>query len=630
VIISHSTGWSGSGPQQRAMALLEAGRPGEAESLCRDALIAKPSDPELLYTLGLALRLLGRSLDAVEPLTEAARRLPRRADVRLALGNTLLDAGRFDDARQCLEVAARLAPTSWQVMYLLGVATSAAGDLGSAIVAFRKAIRGNAGLRDARLRVIQALRECGRMEEAIAAARDALLVEPSDGAIRHDLAMMLALAGRPSEALSEIRIVLDANPAFVEAINTFGNVLKDTGKSREAAIQYRRALAIVPSYADANYNLANVDRESEKYQVAIRRYLRTLAITPGFADAHNNLASALLGAGCIDQALDRFERYLVLRPGAADAEWNRALTLLLKGDLVSGWEGYEARWRLPNFPSPKRQFPTPAWEGEEFRGRTVLLYAEQGAGDAIQFARYVPMAAELGGRVVLECSPALVRLFETLAGTPTVVRAGEPLPMFDAQAPLASLPRIFGTDLASIPRTTPYLKAPPRLRDSWRKRLDRPGLKVGLVWQGNPSQATEPYRSIPLRIFEPIFRVPGCRFFGLQRDFGREQMADLPPGTLEDLGPSLEDFAETAAAVANLDLVISSCTSVAHLAGAIGVPVWVLLRAVPDWRWLLDRDDSPWYPTARLFRQPQPGDWPGVLDRVAVELDRLCRARIAR
>jgi hypothetical protein len=261
------------------------------------------------------------------------------------------------------------------------------------------------------------------------------------------------------------------------------------------------------------------------------------------------------------------------------------------------------------------------WDGAPFVGKRLLLHAEQGAGDTLQFARYVPLIAERGGEVLLECPGSLFRLLSTLAGGARIIRAGETLPDFDFHLPLGSAMRAFGTVVATIPAKVPYLSADPADRERWKRRLGEGGLKVGVTWQGNPDQGSEPHRSIALHLLKPVLEVPGCRFFALQKEFGREQMAALPPGLLEDVGPELTDFAETAAAIAALDLVITTCTSVAHLAGALGKPTWVMLRAAPDWRWLLGRSDSPWYPSVELFRQRFAGDWDGVVFSVRCRLE---------
>jgi hypothetical protein len=257
----------------------------------------------------------------------------------------------------------------------------------------------------------------------------------------------------------------------------------------------------------------------------------------------------------------------------------------------------------------------PEWNGEDLAGRRILLYQEQGLGDVLQAVRYVPVLARAGGKVAIECQPVLHRLLRSLPGSPRLLAQGEQVAA-ELQAPLMGLPRLLGTDLGSIPGGEPYLSAEDALIASTAPLLQGEGRRIGLVWQGNPRQVDEPHRSIPLRALAPLLKLDGATFHGLQRDHGRDQLGDVPEGRVVDLGPRLDDLATTAAIVAQLDLVITTCTAMAHLAGALGRPVWILLKRGADWRWMLDRSDSPWYPSARLFRQRRPGDWRGVADQV--------------
>jgi hypothetical protein len=304
---------------------------------------------------------------------------------------------------------------------------------------------------------------------------------------------------------------------------------------------------------------------------------------------------------CYDAALER-------HPDDAGTRWNRAMLLLLQGQFVEGWKEYEWRWRRPD--ARPRHFPQPAWDGQAIEGRRILIYSEQGLGDSIQFLRYLPMVEQAGGRVIFECHARLAKL---LAGTPgmgEVIAGGVPLPEFDVHAPLLSLPRLFGTTLETLPSAVPYLAAPAAPVEAWRGRLAKmPSLRIGLAWAGNPRNPDDSNRSIPPSELEPLTRLPGVSWINLQKDAGP---ADLP---IHFLG-GCDDVTDTAALIANLDLVVSADTMVAHLAGALARPVWTLLPFAADWRWLLDREDSPWYPTMRLFRQPGPGRWKAVIEAV--------------
>lgn len=612
----------------KAAQLIDAGRAEEAEAELDRALHRLGAEPELIQLRGVALLRLKRPRDALPFLQKAAASLPDRPDIGLNLGTAFLDLDQPHAAVGPLGRSSAAFPAVWELAYLLGLAHERVGDAPQAAEGFERALALNPALWDARLRLMTLYRVMERYGEASAAARNALAQRPGDVAVRHDLAMLLAISGDPASALAEVDGLLAHQPLFVEALNTRGNVLVDLKRPLEARTCFRRALVLAPAYADAHYNFANVDRLDEVYGPAIGRYRRTLAVASGFLMARNNLAAACLAAGEVDAAVSHYRACVAAAPDWADPVFNLGLAQLLKGD-AGGLEGYEARWRVKGLADTRRVFRQPDWDGSAFAGRRLLLHPEQGDGDTIQFVRYLPQICARGGEVLLECPPRLTRLLGTLSGGATLLLPAAPPPPFDLQLPLGSLMRVFGTEVATIPDNVPYLHADRVLRDSWRARLGASGFKVGLTWQGNPLQGSEPHRSIALSLLRPLFGIAGCRFFAVQKEFGREQMAGLPPGLLDDLGPGLGDYAETAAAIAELDLVITTCTSVAHLAGALGKPVWILLRRVPDWRWLLDRDDSPWYPSARLFRQRHPGDWSEVVGRVAQALETAAGTRQA-
>ena len=399
------------------------------------------------------------------------------------------------------------------------------------------------------------------------------------------------------------------------------------GARSEAGL--RRALALKPDYAEAHNNLGGALSAQGNLDEAVACYRRALALKPDYAEAHNNLGGALSDLAKFDEALACYRRALRLKPDYAEAHWNQALLTLLTGDFERGWAEYEWRWKTKQLHFERRTFSQPRWDGQPLAGRTILLHAEQGLGDTIQFVRYVSLVKVRGGRVVVECQPPLLPLLADCPGIDQVVARGNPLPAFDVQAPLLSLPGILGTTLDSIPDRVPYLRADPELAQAWRKRLEAlDGFKVGIVWQGNPPFKGDRQRSIPLRQYEALARVEGVQLVSLQKGAGADQLGKLAASfPVLDLGEQLETFSDTAAVLKNLDLLISSCTSVPHLAGALGVPVWLALPFVPDWRWLLEREDSPWYPHHRLFRQSRPGDWSEVFERIAGALRGLVATR---
>jgi hypothetical protein len=329
---------------------------------------------------------------------------------------------------------------------------------------------------------------------------------------------------------------------------------------------------------------------------------------------------ALAEQGRLAEAATCYEQALHLKPDYADAHLNLAYSWFFRGDLEAGWPEYEWRWKRRGFPQPS--FRQPLWDGSSLQGQTILLFAEQGLGDTLQFIRYAPLVRQHGATVIVQCQEPLLRLLATCAGIHRLVPEGCALPPFDVQAPLLSLPRILRTTLATIPAKVPYLSVDPGLSTHWQRRLsDVEGFKVGIVWQGNPEQARDRRRSVPLLAFTPLAVIPGVRLVSLQKGAGRAQLPDLADRLgLLDMTDRLKDFADTAALISQLDLVITVDTAVAHLAGALGVPVWLALASSADWRWLLEREDSPWYPSMRLFRQSTWGDWAGVFERLTEAL----------
>jgi tetratricopeptide (TPR) repeat protein len=427
--------------------------------------------------------------------------------------------------------------------------------------------------------------------------------------------------GELERAMSLYREVLAREPDHVGALNNLGVALKTLNRFAPAVAHYRRALALQPDDAGLLINLGNALRglgELEEAEAVLRR---ALLLAPHSVDARNNLALVHKSARRWPQAIAGLEEVASLRPEAVETHFDLALARLQSGDLARGFAGYEWRWRLKD--NPPRGFAVPAWRGEPLGGRTILVYAEQGFGDTIQFARYAPMIAAQGGRVVLECQPQLLRLFETLAGVATLVPRGEPLPPFDLHAALLSLPQLFGTTLETIPAPPRYLKAPADLAEAFRARLAAPpGVRrIGLAWAGKPSHKNDHNRSAGLAPFLALFGAPSVRWYSLQvgpraADLETEGCAAL----VADLTAELGDFAASAALVESLDLVITVDTAPAHLAGALGVPVWLALPFGGEWRYLDGRTDCPWYPSMRLFQQPRCGDWGAVFRAMADEL----------
>jgi hypothetical protein len=364
-------------------------------------------------------------------------------------------------------------------------------------------------------------------------------------------------------------------------------------------------------------------QEIGQLEQATSAYRRAIALRPNYAEAHNNLGVVLVDSGQLDDAIAAFQGAIRLKPDDGPSHYNLALALLTRGDFQQGWEELEWRWKCKDFPSPRRNFAQGQWDGCPLESRTLLLHTEQGLGDAIQFIRYLPMVRQRGARIIVECQAELQRLFQTIAGECPIVARGQVLPAFDLHCPLLSLPRVYGTNLSNIPNVVPYLSPDPALVDAWSQTLGSGDgrLRIGLAWAGKPEFKGDRTRSLNLQQLVPLAAARGVKFYSLQKGAAGQQAKNPPLGLeLVDLGPRLNDLADTAAVMSLMDLIITTDTVVPHLAGALGRPVWTLLQRMPDWRWLLGRPDSPWYPTMRLFRQESLGDWDGVITQVVEAL----------
>jgi len=494
------------------------------------------------------------------------------------------------------------------------------GRLGEAEQACRQAIAKQPASAEAYANLAAVLLAQGRCAAAEAAAQAALARRADHAEAHNNLGNALERLERFEEAAASYRQAVAHKPDFALAHHNLGNVLERLRQWPEAEKSYRRAIELAPELAEAYNNLGVLLQQQGRWEEAVECYSQALRLRPDMAEAHNGLGVALQWGNRDAEALICYEKALALRPEFPEAHYNRATLWLRQGNFEQGWPEYEWRRRLSDV--PWRRFPQPLWDGAPLAGRTILLHAEMGLGDTVQFARYVPLVAERGGRVVLECQPRLVPLMESLGGVAEVVPAGAPLPKFDIRLPLLSLPRVFGTTVASIPSQVPYLGAPAERIRFWRERIGAaPGLRVGLAWAGNPDSKTARKRFMPVANLAPLARSPSLRLFSLQRGPQAEELNSLPPGLkVTPLEEETDAITDTAAIILNLDLVISVDTMVAHLAGALGKPVWVLLAYSPEWRWMLGRRDSPWYPTARLFRQARLGDWNDVMARVVEAL----------
>jgi tetratricopeptide (TPR) repeat protein len=636
----------------------EARQLADAEACYRRVLAGQPDHPDALHLLGVIAHQVGRHDIAVDLIGQAIKRNGQNAIFFSNLGVALKAQNKLDEVVAAYRQAIRLKPDYAEAYSNLGYALWDQGKLSEAVAACRKAISLKPDLAEAHCNLGGALKDQGKLEEAVAACHQAIRLRPNNaeafynrgvalqGLNRFDEALASygnALALRPDyaeasynrgvtlqelkrldEALAGYDTALALKPDYPQALYNRGIALQGLKRLDEALASYDKALALKPDSAEVFNNRGNVLQQLNRFDEALASYDKALALKSDHADAFNNRGVALQELKRLDEALASYSQALALKPDYAEARWNGSLLRLLTGDFERGWAESEWRWKNASLGLSERNFTQPLWLGaERIDGMTLMLHHEQGLGDAIQFCRYVPLLAARDVRVILEVEEPLRQLMSDLAGVSHCVSRGETLPDFDLHCPLPSLPLAFGTRLDTIPSTTPYLRAPAHGHD-WEARLgpkDRP--RIGLVWSGNPRHRDDRKRSIELSALLPLLNV-GTTFVSLQKDIRTADEAVLRERSdIIELGPLLQSFADTAALISQLDLVISVDTSVAHLAGALGRPVWVLLPFVPDWRWLLDRDDSPWYPTARLFRQTDSRDWRDVVDHVRTALHHL-------
>jgi tetratricopeptide (TPR) repeat protein len=462
----------------------------------------------------------------------------------------------------------------------------------------------------------------GKLEEGIMLYRQALTLRPEHRQARDNLSLALWKQGKRliDEAMLNLNQIVNFQPNNFQAHDTLATIFQDQGLLEQALTHYQLAIAANPNDSAGLNGTAVVLHHQGKPHLAAHFHRRVLANQPDNLDALIGLSKAMLDQGYYQEALAYINKALKIAPDNAIARYNRALMLLQQGEFQTGFPEYEWRLKTPEFPPcPFRQ---PVWDGSDLNGKTLLLHAEQGLGDTIQFIRYAAIATQKGGRVIFTCHRPLIRLLSGIPGIEEFIPLGLPLPEFHVYAPLLSLPGILGTTLATVPAQVPYLQTPatgfqlPITQASTASKL-----KVGLVWAGGSLYKHNHSRSFSLRVLEPILHLPNLTCYSLQKGIPQLEITELGwQDRIHDLSGTLNDMADTAAAIAQLDLVITVDTAVAHLAGALAKPVWVLLAHVPDWRWMLERTDSPWYPTMRLFRQGQAGDWPGVMQQVATAL----------
>ena len=469
-----------------------------------------------------------------------------------------------------------------------------------------------------------ALHQKGQLGQAEAIYRQLLGIDPANAEALHLLGVIAHQTGNHKSAVDMISHAIEINPHVAIYYLNLSNALQELKQLDAAIASCDKAIALKPDYAEAYSNRGVALQELKQFDAAIASCDKAIALKPDYAEAYLNRGVALQELKQFDAAVASCDKAIALKPDYAEAYWNKSLLLLLIGEFVKGFNLYEWRWDKKDIIKFKRNFSQPLWlGGESLLGKTVHILSEQGLGDTIQFCRYAKMVSDLGANVILEVQKPLVRLLKDLTGVSTLIAKGDPLPEFDFHCPMLSLPLAFKTDLNSIPSAKSYLEAEAERVAYWKDRIKGDGLKIGIAWQG--SYGTKSVgRSFELKLFKNIADLPNVQLISLQKGYGSEQLRNMPQGMqVMDLGEELDAdgaFIDSAAVIMNLDLVITSDTALAHLAGALGIKTWVALKYVPDWRWMLDRQDSPWYPSLKLYRQQKIDDWAPVFNQMLVDI----------
>jgi len=574
---------------QKGLLLQQRGDLAQAKAIYASILEHDAGQVDALHMLGVIALQMGDPAQAVQLITDSLHGNPGNASAHMHLGLALKALNRWEDAQACFEQAITLRPDYVQAHLNAGIVWMELGQLDRAQKSFEKAIA----------------------------------LKPNDAQTHYNQGLLLHGQKRWDEALVSYQKAIAAQPDFAQALNNCGVILLEQSHFELAASNFERATQIAPNFAQAWYNFGNCLCKFDKFEHALRAYDKAIAIGPHTAQAFNNRGLALQELGLFEMAIASYQQATAIDPQYADAYWNESIEHLLQGNYAQGWPLYEWRWRREAFSSPKRDFPQPLWLGQcALAGKTILLHAEQGLGDSIQFSRYAPLVKAQGARVVLEVPLPLLALFKNFQGVDQLIAKGSMLPDFDYQCPLMSLPLAFQTRLESIPSPVAYLQSDSIKKRSWQQQLGKPGqLRIGLVWSGNPADKNDSQRSMPLASLLP-YLPRGPEYVCLQKDLRPRDRQALMSSDIPFFGESIKDFSDTAAMCDAMDLVIAVDSSVAHVAGALGKPCWILLPASPDWRWLLAREDSPWYESVRLYRQAHRGNWEAVLVRLASDISK--------
>jgi len=608
----------------QAIGFLNAGQIPDAIARLRSLNSAQETSHVRSNLIGLIYLSAKENLSALAWFDQAVRLNPRYSEALSNRGDALQELNRNADALASYDEALRLGCVHAALFYNRGNLLREAGRLKEAIASYDTALKLNPAYPEALRAGGRVLRDLGHPQSALEFFDEALRLKPAFIDALIDRGNLLHDLGRTEEAIRSYDAALEKAPNHADVLNNRGAALHAVGRFQDASADFDAALRIKPASPQVWSNRGNLLLSQLRPEAALAAYDKALELRPGYAEALCGRALALQHLGRFDEALASYDRALDCDPTSAHFKNNKAALLLLRGQFETGWDLYEWRWIAGQTPKHELKLPIPEWNGESLAGRAIIVFDEQGLGDAIQFARFLPILAARGAKVTFFCRARLHRLFKGLEAPVRLVDDLAEGEHFDCQIALSSLPRALKVRLATIPAQASYLSPEADLAQMWAARIGSRGFKIGVCWRGNSAIKADPSRSIPLAHFAPLAGLAGARLISVQK------LDDQTPGGLQplpwletlgadfDAGP--DAFIDAAAAMQSLDLIVTCDTSIAHLAGALGCPVWVVLKQTADWRWLLEREDCPWYPSMRLFRQSRLGDWDEVFGRVAQAL----------
>ncbi len=590
------------------------------------AIEFNPEYVDAHYNRGLTFVELGQASLAALDFLRVTEMRPDYADAFSDLGNTQKELQQFQPALKSYDKAIELDPNFVDAYYNKGLTHLELKNFGAAIESFGLAIKLEPNFPEAFCNRGLAYQAIYQWEISIKDFNRAIALRPNFAEAYSNRGLALIKTKQLEASFRDFDKAIELRPNFAEAYSNRGLVLKQLKQLEASVKSCDKAIQLKPNLAEAFCNRGLALQGLKQLEASIENFNQAIKLNPNFAAAYSNKSISQKNLKLLDEAIRSCDKAIKLNPKSADAYWNKALVLLLNGKLNEGWDLFEWRWKRDSFTSPKRDFSQPLWLGlESLKEKTILLHSEQGLGDTIQFCRYAKSVSQLGARVILEVPKALVSLFQSLEGISELISKGTELPAFDFHCPLLSLPLAFKTTETTIPSNKAYLHSEKNKVSRWEKRLGKKTKpRVGIVWSSLSSFRNDSYRSLKLKDFLAALPKSGIEYICLQKEIKEDDKETL--ASVQDIrffGNELKDFSQTAALIENIDLVVSTCTSVPHLSGAMHKPTWLLLSSVPDWRWMLNRNDSPWYSSVRLYRQDDSRNWVGVLEQIKTDLGEL-------